>query len=134
MPKRRTVIRKRRKMQRPIGYCKWNKRIDFYHNQTSQHFLLGVARRGDFVAGHDMTTHPSLRKKDNKPKKKYLELANNPNPNDSNKSYIDKKLRKGIKIHFEDSNNRRLTRKKNWKLDPISRIKLKRLDRGKLKQ
>ena len=125
-------IRKRRKIQKPSYYSKWNKKIDFYHNKTSQHFLLGVAKRGDFVAGHDMTTHPSLRKKDNKPKKKYLELVKNPNPNDSDRSYIDKKLRKNIKMHFEDTKSKRLTRKKDWKLDPASRKRIKRLDKGKI--
>ena len=96
--------------------------------------MLATAKRGDAVAGHDMTTHPSLRKKDNKPKKKYLELVKNPNPNDSEKSYIDRKLRKGIRIHFEDSKNRRLTRKKGWRLDPVSRKRIKKLDRGKMKK
>ena len=121
----------KKKIQKPLSKQKWNKQIKIYHNKGSEHFLLGIAEKGDNVAGHDMTTNPS-RRSNGKPRKKYLELLKNPNPEDSRKSYIDKKLRKNIRIHFDGSTHKRLTRKKKWKLSKRDKKRISKLDRKKL--
>ena len=131
MSKKYKRIRKRRKIQRPTFLNKWNRRITFYHNKSSRHFLLGIAKQGDYIAGHDMTTHPSL-KKCLKPKKKYFRLSRNPNPNDERVSYVDRKLRKNIRFHFEDSGKKRLTKKKNWKLSKRDKKRVRKIDYKKL--
>ena len=61
----------KRKNERPLEARKWNRQFKFYHNKASNHFLLGVAKRGNTIAGHDMTTHPSLTK-NGKPKKVFV--------------------------------------------------------------
>ena len=124
-------MRMRNKVERPLSIKKWQKRNKFYHNKGSFHFLWGVAKKGDTVAGHDMTSHPSLNKTTGKPKKKYLKI-NNPNPADDSDSYINKKLRKDVRIHFDDSNNVRLTEKKKWKASKEDVKVVKKLDRNKL--
>lgn len=116
--------------QQPVNRQKWNKQIKFYHNKTSNHFFLSVAKRGDYVAGHDMTTHPTLTKS-GVPKKRYLKLIHNPNPNDSRNSYIHKKLRKDVRIHFEDTHQMRLSLKKQWKLSKADKKRIKKIDRNK---
>ena len=120
------------KKQKPFTKQKWNKRIVFYHNKGSNHFFLSVAKRGDFVAGFDMTTHPSLTISGNV-KRKYIVLIVNPNPNDYRASYVDKKFRSNLKIHFSDSGKRRLTKKKNWKLNKKDKKRIKKLSRNKIK-
>ena len=95
-----------RKNQKPLIKQKWNKRIVFYHNKGSKHFFLSIGKRGVYVMGFDMTTHPSLTKK-HRVKKKYIALVINPSPHDRRISYIDKKLRINIKIHFEDTHKKR---------------------------
>ena len=120
------------KKQNPIAKQRWSKRIVFYHNKGSNHFFLSVARKGDYVAGYDMTTHPSLTI-DNRVKKKYLVLTANPNPNDSRQSYIDKKFRNNVKEHFKDSGKKRLTKKKKWKLNNKDKKTIKKLSRKKIK-
>ena len=97
----------------------------------SKHFLLGSAERGDYVAGHDLTTHPSLNKT-GKPKRKYLELLKNPNPEDERVSYINKHLRKDVNKHFLDTGRQRLTLKKKWRLSKKDRMHVRRIDRKKL--
>ena len=79
-----------------------------------------------------MTTHPSLTK-DGKPRKKYLLLNQNPNRLDERLSYIDKKFRNDIQLRFADTLQRRLTIKKKWKLDKVSKKVIKKLDRKKIK-
>ena len=91
---------RKRKKQRPLSKQKWNKQIKIYHNKGSEHFLLVVAERGDYVSGHDLTTHPILNIK-GYPKKKYLKLHKNPNPKDPRDSYLNKHLRKNIKNIFQ---------------------------------
>ena len=78
-----------------------------------------------------MTTHQSLTTSGN-PKKKYIALSCNPNPNDSRKSYIDKKLRKNVNIHFEDTMRKRLTHKKGWKLKRKDKKIINKLDKKQL--
>ena len=121
-------IRFRRKIQKPSNQQRWVRKIVFYHNKASQHFFLSVARRGNTLAGHDMTTHPSLTSL-GKPKRKYIELFQNPNPKDMRKSYIDKKLRFNVRIYFEDSKNKRLTIKYGWKLHRMDTKRINRLDK-----
>ena len=121
----------KRKYQKPLNKQKWNKQIKFYHNRTTQHFLLGVARRGDYVAGHDMTSHPLLTL-NGKPKSKYLTLSKNPNPDDNRISYINKHIRKNIKIHFDDPYSKRLKIKKNWKLSKRDKEMIQKIDRKKI--
>ena len=111
---------------------KWNRQIKFYHNLGSKHFFLSVARKGDTVAGHDMTTHPSLTNK-GLPRKKYIKLFKNPNPKDQRDSYIDKKLRTNVRIKFNDSLKRRLRPKKKWKLSKKDKKRINKLDKKKLK-
>ena len=122
---------KKRKNQKPLNKQRWNKQIKFYHNKGSGHFFLCVGYRGDYVAGHDLTTHPTLNRK-GKPKNKYIALFKNPNPNDKRKSFMDKHLRKNLKIHFQDSGKKRLTKKQNWKLSKRDKKRIKRLDRNKI--
>lgn len=122
----------KRKNERPLKARKWNRQFKFYHNKASNHFLLGVAKRGNTIAGHDMTTHPSLTK-DGKPRKKYLLLNQNPNRLDERLSYIDKKFRNDVQLRFADTLQRRLTIKKKWKLDKASKKVIKKLDRKKIK-
>ena len=131
MAKRDKKIRKKEKTQKPLNKQKWNKGFNFYHNKSSQLFLLTIANRGDYVAGHDMTTHPSLNK-DKKPKKKYMLLHKNPNSKDQSNSYVNKKLRIPIKRHYEDTGNERLTPKKKWKVCKQDKKALGKLDRGKI--
>ena len=131
MAKRKT-IRFKKRIQKPLLQQKWKKQEAFYHNQTSKHFFLGVAKRGDTLAGHDMTTHPSLNK-GGKPKKRYLKLQKNPNPKDNRDSYIHRKLRKNVRIHYEDTHLLRLTRKKKWKLCKTDRRIIKRMDKKQIK-
>ena len=116
-------------MQKPTNKQKWNRQIKIYHNKASCHFYLGVAKRGDCVAGHDMTTHPSLTKSGD-PKKKYIALSINPNPSDKRKSYIDKKLRKNVNVHFEDTMRKRLTHKKGWKLKRKDKKMINKFDKN----
>ena len=129
---RNKSIKLRRKIQRPLNRQKWRRQEGFYHNKTSQHFFLGTAKRGDALSGHDMTTHPS-RTSQGKPKKKYMKLFKNPNPNYMRDSYIDKKLRINVKIYFEDSRNKRLTVKRGWKLAKTDVRRIKRLDKKQIK-
>ena len=124
-------IMPKKKIQKPLSKQKWNKQFKFYHNKGSEHFLLGVAERGGCAAGHDLTTHPSLNK-NGKPKRKYLELTKNPNPEDSRVSYINRRLRKDVKRFFEDTGKKRLTVKKKWKLSKRDKKRIKKLDRKKL--
>ena len=124
-------MRKRSKMQKVTLKQSWNKQIKFYHNKGSAHFYLGVGKKGDYVAGHDLTTHPSLNKK-GQAKKKYLKLTKNPNPEDKRNSYVDKKLRKNVKIHFVDTNNKRLLQKRKWKLAKIDKKVIKKIDRNRI--
>ena len=131
MSKKHKRIRKRRKIQLPTNNKKWNRHFAFYHNMGSKHFLLGVAEKGDHIAGHDLTTHPSLNK-NNKPKRKYLKLVRNPNSRDKRVSYINKHLRKDVKKHFSDTGNLRLTLKKNWKLSKRDKKRVRKIDYKKL--
>ena len=125
-------MRNRFKTQKPTLIQRWNKQIKFYHNKTSKHFYLGTYIRGDYVAGHDMTTHPEL-KKNGKPKNKYLQLKKNPNPSDTKrKSYIDKHLRKNNRIHFADSNRKRLTKKRNWKISKSDKKVINKVDKNQI--
>ena len=96
------------------------------------HFFLSAAKRGDYVMGYDMTTHPSLNS-GGKVKKKYLLLTKNPNPIDFRKSYIDKKLRFDITIHFKDSGRKRLTIKKKWKVSNCDKKRIKKMTRKQIK-
>ena len=68
-----------------------------------------------------------------KVKKKYFELTKNPNPNDSRRSYLDKKLRKDVRIHFEDTGKKRLTRKKEWRLCKKDKKRLKKMNKKQRK-
>ena len=122
----------KRKMQKPINRQRWNKQIKFYHNKTSKHFFLGMAKRGNKLAGHDMTTHPTLNNR-GLPKKKYLLLVKNPNPHDNRNSYVDKKLRLNVNIYFFDTNQKRLKIKKKWKLDKQSLKILWKVDKKSIK-
>ena len=79
-----------------------------------------------------MTTHPTLNK-NGKPKRRFLKLTKNPNPNDSRNSFIHRKLRKDVKIHFEDTRQKRLALKRKWKLSKIDRKIIRKLDRKKIK-
>ena len=107
---------------------KWNRQIKFYHNKGSGHFLLGIAEKGDYVAGHDLTTHPSL-KKEGQPKNKYYQLNKNPNLEDKRISFINKRLRKDVRKHFPDTGRPRLTVKKKWKLSKRDKKKINKIDR-----
>ncbi len=120
---------KKKKYQKPLMKQKWNKQTKFYHNLTSKHFILTIASKGDYVAGHDMTTHPSL-KRNGKIKRKYILSKTNPNPNDKRQSYVDRKLRIGLKIHFTDTGKTRLRLKRGWKLSKKDKKLIKKLDRG----
>lgn len=122
----------KKKYRKILKKQKWNWQIKFYHNRVSGHFLLGVAKRGDYIAGHDMTTHPSL-KNNGKPRKRYLELSENPNPNDIRPSFIYKKLRKDIRVHFEDTLQKRLSLRKGWKLTKADKRRIKKLDKKQIK-
>ena len=122
---------KKKKHQKPLNRQKWNKIIKIYHNKGSEHFLISIATRGDYAAGHDLTTHPSLNK-NGFPKKKYMLLHKNPNPLDKRKSYINKHLRKNIKMHFVDTGRKRLELKKKWKVSKKDKKKIKRIDRNKI--
>ena len=127
----RSIFMAKKKIQKPLSKQKWNKRFKFYHNKGSGHFLLGVAERGDYAAGHDLTTHPSLTIS-GRPKRKYLRLNRNPNPEDSRTSYINKHLRKDIKKSFEDTGKKKLTVKKKWKLSKKDKKRIKKIDRHKI--
>ena len=131
MTKKKT-IRSRNKLQKPFYKQRWKRRNRFYHNKASQHFFLSVAKRGNSLAGHDMTTHPSLNHL-GKPKRKYFKLFKNPNPKDSRESYMDKKLRFNVKIYFDDSKKKRLTLKRDWKLHHIDAKRIKKLDKKAIK-
>lgn len=131
MPKNNNKIRKRKKIQKPIVQNRWNKQTDIYHNKGSRHFLLGVAKRGDYALGHDMTTSPSLTK-DSTPRKRYFALSKNPNPYDKRKSYIHRNPRI-VKKHFEDSGERRLTKKKRWKLCKKDKKSIQKMDKKRIK-
>ena len=122
---------KKKKHQKPLNYRKWNKQIKIFHNKGSKHFLLVIALRGNYVAGHDLTTHPSLNK-DGNPKKKYLKLYKNPNPSDKRNSYLDKHLRINIRINFDDTGRKRLIVKRKWKISKRDKKIIKRMDRNKL--
>ena len=119
------------KKQKPLLKQKWNKHFVFYHNKGTLHFVLGVAKRGDYVAGHELTTHPSLNK-NGKPKKKYILLQKNPNPGDVRNSYADKHLRKNIRVHFQDTWEKRLVIRKKWKLSKKDKKYIKKLDKKKI--
>ena len=119
------------KIQRPTLKQKWNKQLKCYHNKGSGHFLLCVAKKTTKVAGHDLTTHPSLTK-NNSPKNKYIALTNNPNLDDTRISYINKKLRKNVDLYFKDTGKRRLTVKKKWKLSKKDKSVIKRIDKNKI--
>ena len=121
----------KKKIRKLLFKQRWNKQYKLYHNKGSEHFYLGVALRGDFVAGHDMTTHPSLNKR-GKPKRKYIVLIKNPNPKDDRTSYVDKFLRKNVRKHFEDSGKKRLTVKKKWKLSKADKKIINKIDKNKL--
>ena len=131
MSKKYKVIRKRTKIQKPITCNKWNKQTEIYHNKGSKHFLLSVESRGDYAFGHDMTTSPSLTK-DNQPRKRYMALYKNPNPKDKRTSYIHKNPRI-VKKHFEDSGDKRLTKKREWKVHKKDKRVIKKLNKKKLK-
>ena len=126
------TVRTKKKIQKPFYLQKWRKQETFYHNNTSQHFFLGVAKRGDTLAGHDMTTHPTLYK-NGKPKRRYLKLKKNPNPKDNRASYLHRKLRKNVRMHFEDTHQLRLIRKKKWKLCKEDSKIIKKMDRKQIK-
>lgn len=126
------TIRDKRKIQNPPIKQKWKLQKKFYHNKASHHFFLGIAKRGVTLAGHDMTTHPSLTSS-GRPKKKYLILHDNPNPNDKRKSYLDRKLRKNVKVCFDDSGKKRLTIKKGWKLSKKDIKAIKKIDKKQIK-
>ena len=76
---------------------------------------LSVFIKSDYFAGHDMTTHPPLKKQDGKPKSRFICLTSNPNPDDPRISFINKHLRI-VKGHYDDTWNRRLVQKKKWKV------------------
>ena len=122
----------KRKMEPATKKRKWDRQIKFYHNKGSMHFYLGVARKGDYIAGHDMTTHPSLTF-NGTVRKKYLKLYKNPNPNDNRDSYIDKKLRSNVNVYFDDSRRKRLKVKKKWKLSKKDKKRINHLDKNKIK-
>lgn len=126
------ALSRKKRVQKVSQKRRWTRQIKFYHNKGTKHFLLAIAKKGFYVAGHDMTTHPSLNKY-KKPKKKYLALSSNPNPKDQRISYIDKKLRVNIRVYFEDTQKERLTVKKKWKLSKRDKKKIAKLDRRKLK-
>lgn len=127
-----TKIRNKEKIQKPIYRQKWKLQQKFYHNKASQHFFIGTAKRGETLAGHDMTTHPSLTSL-GRPKKKYIALSKNPNPNDSRGSYLDRKLRMNVRIYFEDTRKKRLTIKKGWSLCKADIKRIKRIDKRQMK-
>lgn len=120
-------MRKRNKIEKPLMLHGWSLNLKLYHNKSSQHFYLGVFLKSDYVAGHDMTTHPLLNKVDGKPKSRFIPLNNNPNVEDIRISYINKHLRI-VKQHYDDTWNKRLVEKKSWKISRIDRMLLKKMD------
>ena len=124
-------IRNKRKIEKPYIKKKWQKRTKFYHNKGSLHFLWSIANKGDVVAGHDMTSHPAVNKTTGKPKRKYMEVKN-PDPGSDKQSFINKKLRKDLKIHFPDTGNIRLTEKKKWVANDEDVKRIKKIDKNKI--
>ena len=124
-------MRKRSKMQGVTLKQNWNKQIKIYHNKGSGHFLVGVASKALIVAGHDLTTHPDLYK-NKEPKKRFLKLYKNPNPEDKRTSYLNKKLRTNLSIEFTDTGKRKLTIKKKWKISKKDKSQINKIDRNKI--
>ena len=107
-------MRNSKKIERPLDERKWERENKIYHSKGSEHFFYGTKRISDYIAGHDMTTHPSLTK-NKKPRKRFMKLTTNPNPDDKRTSYLNRHLRV-VKEHYEDTGNKRLIRKKKWKV------------------
>ena len=118
------------KIEKPLTDKKWSILMKVYHNKSSEHFFLGSSKKSSYIAGHDMTTHPPLKKKNGKPKNRFVPLQKNPNPYDKRKSYINRHLRV-VKEYYEDTGNRRLVKKKRWKVSKQDRSKVKKMDRKK---
>ena len=123
-------MRKRNIIEKPLSKHKWRKENKFYHNDASKHFYYGVARKNDSIAGHDMTSHPTLKKKDGTPKKKFVKLSRNPDPNDNKPSFINRTLRV-VNEHYEDTGNRRLKPRKKWKMHRRDMKKIQKIDKKK---
>ena len=125
-------MRKRNKVEKPSSCRRWKRESKIYHSKSTKHFFVGIAKKIDSVAGHDATTHPSL-KSDGKPRNRYLKLTKNPNPNDKRVAYVHKNLRV-VNSRFEDSRKKRLTPKKGWKIHRRDKKRLRKLDKKKSAQ
>ena len=78
-----------------------HKLFGFYFNKDSKHYFLSIANDGQKHDGHEMTTHPSLNKH-GEPRKRYVELPNNPDPLGTKRSYIEKPIKKNIYLRYLD--------------------------------
>ena len=104
--------------------------LRFYRDNKSSHPFMSISKNKNTHYGHEMTTHPSLNQK-GLPRIGYIRFRKNPNPNNKNKSYYHKSIRKIKDTRTEKG--LRLKRKKNWRIINKDLKRLKRIDKNKIK-
>ena len=121
-------MRKRTKIQRPENERRipGDHRLRFYRDIKSGHPYMSISKNGNKYYGHDMTSHPSL--KDNgSPRKKYVKMHRNPNPDDKRVSYYSRKIKRVINY------GQRLRLHPKWRISYKDLKVLKMINKKKIK-
>ena len=101
-------------------------RLRFYRDSKSGHPYMSISKNGNKYYGHEMTSHPSVRES-GKPRKKYVKMHKNPNPDDKRISYYNRNVKRIINIDF------RLRFHPKWKIGSRDLKILKIIDKKKIK-
>lgn len=101
-------------------------KLRFYRDSKSGHPYMSISKNGNKYYGHEMTSHPSVRES-GKPRKKYVKMHKNPNPDDKRISYYNMNVKRIINIDF------RLRLHPKWKISSRDLKILKIIDKKKIK-
>ncbi len=101
-------------------------KLRFYRDSKSGHPYMSISKNGNKYYGHEMTSHPSVRE-GGKPRKKYVKMHKNPNPDDKRISYYNRNVKRIINIDF------RLRLHPKWKIGSRDLRILKIIDKKKIK-
>ena len=102
--------------------------VRFYYDYKTAHPFMCISNYKNYYFGHEMTTHPSLRK-NGTIKSGYIRFRKNPNPESKNKSYYYKALKRIL--NSSNKKGKRLRLYKKWRILRSDLKRLKRLDKRK---
>ena len=132
MKRKKARARKRNKRQKIWfkAMIPGDHRVRFYRDAKSGHPFMGISKNNELHFGHEMTESPSLLKTGGI-KNRYIRFRKNPNPNDKEKSYYRKAIKRIVNTTKGDIP--RLVKRKNWKITNHDLKVLKRIDKKRIK-